>query len=63
MVLDAAETIVAAGGQIVVMGRGDPHFEHALQQAQTRRPGIHRGSDPFPGRRGPAAFSPAVISR
>jgi starch synthase len=38
MVLDAAETIVAAGGQIVVMGRGDPHFEHALQQAQARRP-------------------------
>jgi starch synthase len=38
MVLDAAETIVAAGGQIVVLGRGDPHFEHALQQAQARRP-------------------------
>src|ERR1700722_15612840 len=38
MVLDAAETIVAAGGQIVVMGRGEPHFEHALQQAQARRP-------------------------
>jgi starch synthase len=38
MVLDAAETIVAAGGQIVVMGRGDPHFEQALQQAQARRP-------------------------
>ena len=38
MVLDTAETIVAAGGQIVVMGRGDPHFERALQQAQERRP-------------------------
>ena len=38
MVLDAAETIVAAGGQIVVMGRGDPHFEHALREAQARRP-------------------------
>ena len=38
MVLDAAETIVAAGGQIVVMGRGDPQFEQALQQAQARRP-------------------------
>jgi starch synthase len=37
MVLDAAETIVAAAGQIVAMGRGDPHFEHALQQAQARR--------------------------
>ncbi|UTD30444.1 glycogen synthase GlgA [Bradyrhizobium sp. WD16] len=37
-VLDAAETIVAAGGQIVVMGRGEPRFERALQEAQSRRP-------------------------
>jgi len=38
IVLDAAETIVAAGGQIVVMGRGEPRFEQALQDAQARRP-------------------------
>lgn len=37
-VLDAAETIVAAGGQIVVMGRGEPRLERALQEAQSRRP-------------------------
>jgi starch synthase len=37
-VLDAAETIVAAGGQIVVMGRGEPRFEQALRDAQRRRP-------------------------
>ena len=37
-VLEAAETIVAAGGQIVVMGRGEPRFEQALREAQKRRP-------------------------
>jgi starch synthase len=40
LVLDAAETIVASGGQIVVMGRGEPKFERALEDAQLR----HRGS-------------------
>ncbi len=38
LVLEAAETIVASGGQIVVMGRGEPRFEQALQAAQKRRP-------------------------
>lgn len=38
LVLAAAETIVSAGGQIVVMGRGEPRFERALQAAQRRRP-------------------------
>jgi starch synthase len=38
LVLAAAETIVASGGQIVVMGRGEPRFEQALQAAHARRP-------------------------
>jgi starch synthase len=38
LVLDAAETIIAAGGQLIVTGKGDPQFEHALLQAQRHRP-------------------------
>jgi starch synthase len=37
-VLEAAETIVNAGGQIVVTGRGDPALEKELAAAQRRRP-------------------------
>jgi starch synthase len=38
LVLATAETIIASGGQIVVMGRGEPRFEAALRDAQRRRP-------------------------
>ncbi len=38
LVLAAAETIVSAGGQIVVMGRGAREFEHALEHAHERHP-------------------------
>jgi starch synthase len=38
LVLNVAQTIVAAGGQIIVMGRGEPKFEQALRQAQSRLP-------------------------
>lgn len=38
LVLATAETIIASGGQIVVLGRGEPQFETALQAAQRRRP-------------------------
>jgi starch synthase len=38
LVLSAAETIVQAGGQIIVTGKGDPAFERALVKAQERRP-------------------------
>jgi starch synthase len=38
LVLAAADTIVASGGQIVVMGRGEPQFEQALRAAHGRRP-------------------------
>ncbi|HLN09805.1 MAG TPA: glycogen synthase GlgA [Xanthobacteraceae bacterium] len=36
LVLAAAETIVESGGQIVVMGRGEPELEQALQSAQMK---------------------------
>lgn len=39
LVLSAADAIVAAGGQIVVTGRGETRFEEALVEAQRRRPG------------------------
>ncbi len=38
LVLATAETIIQSGGQIVVMGRGEPKFEHALREAQRRQP-------------------------
>lgn len=38
LVLSATDAIVAAGGQIVVTGRGETRFEDALVQAQRRRP-------------------------
>src|SRR6202012_1605568 len=36
LVLESAQTIVQAGGQIVVTGKGEAHFEEALLQAQER---------------------------
>lgn len=38
LVLDAANTIVQSGGQIVVTGKGEPAFEKALKEAQRRDP-------------------------
>lgn len=38
LVLGAAQTIVESGGQLMVMGRGEPQFEKALAEAQKRRP-------------------------
>jgi starch synthase len=38
LVLAAADTIVKAGGQIVVTGKGEPKFEEALQDAARRNP-------------------------
>ncbi len=38
LVLSAAETIVQAGGQLVVTGRGEPAFEEALLNLHSRRP-------------------------
>jgi starch synthase len=39
LVLSAAESIVAAGGQVLVMGKGDQHFERALTHVSERFPG------------------------
>jgi starch synthase len=39
LVLENAKTIVDAGGQIVVTGKGEARFEEALLQAQARNPG------------------------
>jgi starch synthase len=38
LVLESAQTIVDAGGQIVVTGKGEARFEEALLQAQKRSP-------------------------
>jgi starch synthase len=38
LVLSAAETIVAAGGQIVVTGSGEEHLEEALKETSRRFP-------------------------
>ena len=38
LVLAAAETIIRAGGQIIVTGKGDPSFEQGLLEARNRRP-------------------------
>jgi starch synthase len=37
-VLDSAETIVESGGQIVVLGRGEPEIEDALRKVQAKYP-------------------------
>jgi starch synthase len=75
LVLDAAETIVAAGGQIVVMGRGEPRFEQALKAAQARRPqsiGVSIGFEDAEARRifagsdftlMPSRFEPCGLSQ
>ena len=38
LVLDAAATIMEAGGQIIVTGRGEPELESALKDAERRNP-------------------------
>lgn len=38
LVLAAAETIVRAGGQIIVTGKGDPSLEQGLLEARRQRP-------------------------
>jgi starch synthase len=38
LVLAAADEIIAAGGQIIVTGSGEPYIEHALVDAHRRRP-------------------------
>jgi starch synthase len=51
MVVDATETLVAAGAQLVVIGSGDAHLEWQFRQLQQRFPrqvGVHIGySEPL----------------
>jgi starch synthase len=39
LVLSAADTIVRAGGQLVVTGKGEPRYEEALRRLEAARPG------------------------
>ena len=48
LVLEASETIVARGGQIVIVGRGEPEYERATAELARRYPhavGAHIGFD------------------
>ncbi len=52
--LQVAETIVAEGGQLVVIGQGESRFEDALRGLARRRPdavGVHVGFDETDARR------------
>ena len=74
-VLSAADAIVAAGGQIVVTGRGERQFEDALVDAHRRRPdaiGVDIGYDDGNARRifagsdftlMPSRFEPCGLSQ
>ena len=75
LVLAAADTIVKAGGQLVVTGRGEARFEQALRQAATLRPGaisVKLGFDDAEARRifagsdftlMPSRFEPCGLSQ
>jgi starch synthase len=39
LVIESAQAIVDAGGQIIVTGKGEAHYEEALLRAQERSPG------------------------
>ena len=39
LAIDAAESIVAAGGQLVATGKGEPRFEEAMRDLARRHPG------------------------
>lgn len=54
LVLAAAETIVQAGGQLIVTGKGEPQFEQALLAAHSKRPdaiGVNIGFEEGQARR------------
>ncbi|WP_166173595.1 glycogen/starch synthase [Rubrobacter tropicus] len=69
----AVDEVAALGAQLVVMGRGDEHYERALEEAATRLPGavayhatpdealarqVYAGSDLFLA---PSAFEPCGL--
>jgi starch synthase len=54
LVLSAADTILQAGGQLVVTGKGEPQFEQALLAAHSRHPdaiGVNIGFEEGQARR------------
>jgi starch synthase len=75
LVLDAADEIIAAGGQIVVTGSGEPEIEKALVEAHRRRPdaiGVNIGFNEGQARRifagsdftlMPSRFEPCGLSQ
>ncbi len=75
LVLSAAETVVAAGGQIVVTGTGEPHLERALKEKSRQFPdsiGVEIGFDDVEARRifagsdftfMPSRFEPCGLSQ
>lgn len=75
LVLAAADTVVKAGGQIIVTGKGEPRFEDALKEAEQRNPGSFKAAirfDPAEARRifagsdftlMPSRFEPCGLSQ
>jgi starch synthase len=73
--IEAAETIIGAGGQIAVTGRGDPKLESAIVDLSTRYPGsvgVHIGFDDSEARKMfagsdflliPSRFEPCGLSQ
>lgn len=75
LAIDAAENILAQGGQLVVTGSGEPRFEHAMRELAARNPdhvGVRIGFDPAEARRMfagsdfllmPSRFEPCGLSQ
>jgi starch synthase len=75
LAIEAAETIVGAGGQIAVTGRGDPKLESAIVDLARRYPGsvgVHIGFDELEARKMfaaadflvmPSRFEPCGLSQ
>lgn len=75
LVIESAQTIVEAGGQIVVTGKGEARFEEALLRAQARSPqsiAVKLGFDDIEARRifagsdftlMPSRFEPCGLSQ
>lgn len=75
LVLQTAQTIVQSGGQIVVMGKGEPALENAMRSMRDRNPqsvGVHIGFEDNGARRifagsdftlMPSRFEPCGLSQ
>ncbi|MBW0004533.1 MAG: glycogen synthase GlgA [Hyphomicrobiales bacterium] len=75
LAIDAAETIVARGGQLVATGRGEPRFEEGIRALARRHPGsvgVRIGFDDHEARRMfaasdfllmPSRFEPCGLSQ